>query len=170
MATNMYLKITGPNVDGESKDLDHEKWIEVLSYQHGVSQPTSATASTSGGRTTERCHHQDLVITKYMDASTPILNKHCCQGTHLTTIELKCYRATTDGDKPVEYMAYKLENSIISSVTVGGGPGDIPVETVTFNYGKITWVYKPQAEVAPGGVENGTNIPASWDLVTNQAA
>ena len=170
MATNMYLKITGPNIDGESQDSAHQKWIEVLSYTHGVSQPTSATASTAGGRSTERCHHQDLTITKYMDASTPILNKFCCTGTHITTIELKCYRATADSSQPVEYMAYKLENSIISSVSVGGGPGELPVETVTFNYGKISWTYKPQAEVAPGGVENGTNIPASWDLVTNTAA
>lgn len=170
MATNMYLKISNPNIDGESKDSAHDKWIEVLAYNHGVSQPTSATASTGGGRTTERCHHQDFTITKYMDAATPILNKHCCTGTHIATIELKCYRATADGSQPVEYMAYKLENSIISSVSVGGGAGDLPVETVTFNYGKISWTYKPQAEVAPGGVENGTNIPASWDLVTNQAA
>ena len=170
MATNIYLKITEPNIEGESKDSEHDKWIEVLSFSHGVSQPTSATASTGGGRTTERCNHQDLTVTKYMDASTPILNKTCCQGSHIKEIELKCYRASADGNKPVEYMTYKLENSIISSVSVGGGTGDLPVETVTFNYGKITWTYKPQAEVAPGGVENGTNIPASWDLVTNTAS
>src|SRR5262245_6480292 len=125
MATNMYLKITGPDIPGESKDKDHDGWIEVLSYNHGVSQPTSATASTGGGRTVERCHHQDFTIAKYMDKSTPILNKTCSLGSHITSIELKCYRATGDGTAPVEYMAYKLENSIISSVSVGGGAGDL---------------------------------------------
>jgi type VI secretion system secreted protein Hcp len=170
MATNMYLKITSPDIKGESRDSTHADWIEVLSYSHGVSQPTSATASTSGGRTVERCHHQDFTITKYMDASTPILNRTCCQGAHIQTIELKCYRATADGNAPVEFMTYKLENSIISSVSVGGGAGDLPVETITFNYGKITWTYKAQAEVAPGGIESGSNVPASWDLVNNTAA
>lgn len=170
MATNMYLNITEPNITGESQDSKHKNWIEVLSYSHGVAQPASATASVSGGRTVERCQHQDFTITKYMDSSTPILNKTCCLGSHIKTIELKCYRATADGGEPVEYMAYKLENSIISSISVGGGAGDLPVETVTFNYGKITWTYKPQTELAPGGVENGTNIPASWDLINNTAA
>ena len=34
MAVDMFLKIDG--VDGESTDSAHDKWIEILSYSHGL--------------------------------------------------------------------------------------------------------------------------------------
>ncbi|MCU7860874.1 MAG: type VI secretion system tube protein Hcp, partial [Candidatus Thiodiazotropha sp. (ex Lucinoma kastoroae)] len=39
MAVDMFMKIEG--VDGESTDDAHNKWIELLSFSHGVSQPVS---------------------------------------------------------------------------------------------------------------------------------
>lgn len=166
MATNMYLEISDPKIEGESTDEIHPNQIEVLSFSHGVSQPTSATVSVAGGRTTERCHHQDFVISRYMDKATPELNLHCCQGTHFKKIVLRCYRATGENATPVEYMVYELENNIISSISVGGGAGDLPVETITFNYGKISWTYTTQGHTAPGG--KGANKPTHWDLATNK--
>lgn len=46
MAVDMFMKIDG--VDGESTDDAHKKWIELLSYSHGVSQPTSGASGTGG--------------------------------------------------------------------------------------------------------------------------
>ena len=169
MAVNMYMQITEPNIPGESKDSAHEGWIEVLTYNHGVSQPASAVVSSSGGRTVERCTHQDFSITKCMDKSTPVLNKTCCEGATIKEIIVECFRSSADGSAPVKYMAYKLEHSIISGISVGGGGGDLPIEGVTFNYGKITWTYTTQAEQAPGGIENSENISNAWDLITNTA-
>ena len=39
MAYDAFLKIA--TIDGESTDSKHEKWIEVLSYSWGASQPLS---------------------------------------------------------------------------------------------------------------------------------
>ncbi len=36
MAYAMYMKVEG--VDGDSTDAAHDKWIEVVSYSHGLSQ------------------------------------------------------------------------------------------------------------------------------------
>lgn len=47
-AFDCYLKIIGPDIEGECKDADHEKWIELLSYKHGVSQPASGSRSSVG--------------------------------------------------------------------------------------------------------------------------
>lgn len=53
MAIDVYLQIDG--IKGESQDDRHKDWIEITSAQWGVIQPKSATASTAGGHTAERC-------------------------------------------------------------------------------------------------------------------
>jgi type VI secretion system secreted protein Hcp len=56
MSIDVYLQIDG--IKGESMDAGHQGWIEVISAQWGVNQPKSATASTAGGHTAERCEHK----------------------------------------------------------------------------------------------------------------
>lgn len=164
MPQDMYLKIDG--ITGESTDATHKDEVEILSYSHGVSQTTSATRSTSGGATVERANHQDFTITKYLDSSTPNLNKYCCEGKHIPAIKLTLYRASAS-EARVAYMKYDISDSIVSSVSVGGGGGDLPVETVTFNYSKIVWTYVPQDEKK--GTAGG-NLPTGWDLKENKAS
>jgi len=159
MATAYFLKIDG--VKGESTDTNHKDEIEILAYSHGVSQPTSAVASTSGGLTSGRCNHSDLSVSKLLDVASPTLNQLCCTGKHVGKVELVCERS--DGDKRVPYYKITLTDVIISSVQLSAG-GEIPSESVTFNYGKIEWVYTKQnlAGGAAGGKSTG-----SWDLSKN---
>lgn len=74
MAIDVYLQIEG--IKGESQDSAHQGWIELSSVNMGVIQPRSATASTSGGHTAERCEHRTLSISKLADLSSPILMQH----------------------------------------------------------------------------------------------
>ena len=69
MAIDVYLQIDG--IKGESQDSIHQGWIELLSAQLGVLQPKSATASTAGGHTAERCEHRSITVTKLADLSSP---------------------------------------------------------------------------------------------------
>ena len=39
-------------------------------------------------------------------------------------------------------MTYTLENAMVSSVSLNAGGNDLPVESVTFNFTKITWSYQ----------------------------
>lgn len=55
MALDVYLHIDG--IKGESADSGHQGWSELTSAIWGVKQPKSATASTGGGHTAERCEH-----------------------------------------------------------------------------------------------------------------
>lgn len=70
MATDVYLQIDG--IKGESQDTAHQGWIEVTSAQWGIAQPRSATASTGGGHTAERCEHRTLALSKLADLSSRI--------------------------------------------------------------------------------------------------
>ncbi|MHC4229659.1 MAG: Hcp family type VI secretion system effector [Planctomycetota bacterium] len=136
MAADTFLKIDG--IEGESTDAKHTKQIEVLSYSHGVSQMGSASDSTAGAKSTGRCDHQDFSIVKELDKASPELNLQCCKGTHIKEMTLELCSAT--GDKS-PYMRYLFEGVIISSISIGGGGGGLPTESVTFNYNKINWIY-----------------------------
>jgi type VI secretion system secreted protein Hcp len=162
MAFDCFLKIDG--IDGESTDSKHASWIEVLSFSHGMSQPVSAVQSTAGGAAAARVNMQDFVVAKHIDIASPKLAEACCTGKHFGSVLVELCRA--GGDK-LKYMEYKLTNSIISSVTVGGAPGgaeDVPVEQVSFNFGKLEWKYTQQKRADGGG---GGNASAGWDLQKN---
>ncbi len=162
MAADNFLKIEG--INGESTDDKHKGWIEVLSYNWGVSQMASGTASSSGGGAVQRADFQDLSIVKLMDSASPLLFRACAIGEHIGEVTLELCRA--GGDK-LRYMEYKLTNVIISSVTIGGGGGGEPTEAVSFNYGRIKQTYTKQARKGGGAAGN---IEAGWDLEKNEVA
>lgn len=164
MAFDSFMKIDG--IPGESTDDKHKDWIEVLSYSSGVSQPASGSASSGGGRSAERANFQSFSIVHTLDKASPKLALFCARGEHIKEITLELCRAS--GDK-VKYMEYKLNDAIVSSVIPGGssqGGDPLPVEAVTFNYGKITWTYT-ETDHATGKPKG--DVITGWDLTANKA-
>jgi type VI secretion system secreted protein Hcp len=165
MAFDAFLKLDG--VPGESTDSKHKDWIEILSYSHGVSQMGSGSQSSGGARSAERCNVQDFSIVKTLDKASPKLNLFCCNGTHIKEVVITLNRATGDKQK---YMEYKLSDVIISSVRPGGsskGGEALPLEEVSFNFGKIEWVYTETDHQT--GKPKG-DVKTNWDLVQNKGA
>ena len=165
MAFDCFLKIDG--VPGECTDDKHKDWIEVLSYSHGVSQPSSGSVSSGGARSAERCDHQDLSVVKTLDKASPKLSLFCCNGTHVKEVKVELCRATGNKEK---YMEYIMSDVIISSVRPGGssqGGETLPLEEVSFNYGKIEWAYV-ETDHKTGKPKGSTK--SHWDLVTNKGA
>lgn len=160
MAVDMFLKIEG--VDGESTDDAHDKWIEILSFNHGVTQPASG-ASATGGRTGGRADFQNLMVSKTIDNSTPDLCIKCAKGEHIPKVELELCLAA--GDKHT-FMKYTLEDCIVTSVSPGGATtGETkPLEAVTFAYGKIKWEYTPIDHTG----KPGSTTDRTWNLETNK--
>ena len=92
-----------------------------------------------------------------------MLNQGCCEGTAYPQVDIIIGR--NDGGAVVELMRYTMKNALISSISIGGGGGDKPVETVTLNYNQITWKYTAQKpEVGKEG-----NVDGKWSLSTNKA-
>jgi type VI secretion system secreted protein Hcp len=163
MAFDCFIKIEG--IPGESTDAKHKDYIEVLSYSHGLSQPASGSASSGGGRSAERCDHADFSIVKTLDKTSPKLALYCCNGTHIPKINVELCRASGAKQK---YMEYVLSNSIVSSVRPGGssqGGEELPLEQVSFNYGKIEWVYT-ETDHDTGKAKG--DVKAYWDLTKNE--
>jgi type VI secretion system secreted protein Hcp len=158
--SDTYMQIDG--LKGESTDSEHKDWIELLSFNHAISQPASATANSAGGGTTGRCQHSDYSITKYVDLASPKLYELASSGKHIKNVTIEMLRAS--GDKRVKYMVVVMEQVVISHVAPAGG-GDFPSESVSFNYGTIKWTYTQQKRTDGSG---GGNQAAGWSLVENK--
>jgi type VI secretion system secreted protein Hcp len=158
-----YLKIDG--VPGESSMTGFEDQIEVLSYSHGIVQPSAGSRSSAGGGTTGRCEHHDFTIVKEVDKATPLICGKCSDGKHIDNVVLTLCRA--GGTTPVAFMEIKMTDVVISSVQPSGSKEGLPIESVAFNYGKIEWVYTQQKRK---GGEGGGKTTASYDLTKGRGA
>jgi type VI secretion system secreted protein Hcp len=163
MAIDVYLQIDG--IKGESADDRHRDWIECQTVQWDVAQPKSATASTGGGHTAERCEHSDIVFSKLADLSSPILLQTCSQGKTIPRAKFEFMRADGQGER-VKYYEIELENVLIGSVSPAVGEGDILGESVGLKFSKVKWRYTQQK--ITGGA--GGNTSGGWDLATNKTA
>ncbi|HWM89363.1 MAG TPA: type VI secretion system tube protein Hcp [Thermoanaerobaculia bacterium] len=164
MASNMYLKFEEPAIEAGSTAAEHKAEIEILSWNHGFTQPTSPTRSTAGSGTVEQATHHNMSFTKYLDAATHSLLKYCWSGKQIGKATLTCYRSSgAEDNKPVEYLKVVMEHVIISNYSVSGGPGDIPVENVSLDYGIVQYNYADQKE--SDGTGEGAK-PAKHNLET----
>ncbi|MFZ4408571.1 MAG: Hcp family type VI secretion system effector [Paracraurococcus sp.] len=166
MAGNMFIKFETPNITGESTDSSHSGEIQVLSWSHSFNQPTSPTRSSAGGGTVEQANHSDFSFTKYTDSATDDLLKICWSGQQIQKGTFTAYRS--DGNNnPVKYLEIIMEFIIVSNVSLSGGTGDIPTETIALSYGKVTYNYIPQKEA--DGTGDGVQ-PVSHDLQKQEVA
>jgi len=148
----------GPDVRGESKLEGFAGKMELLAFSHGVAM--QVTGDFGGPeRTSGRPQHQDLAVTKHLDSASPLLNQSCCEGRVFPQVEIIALRA--DAGHFTEVLRYTLKNVLISSISVGGGGGDRPVETLTLNYTQIGWKYSAQKP-------DGGGAEGSWNLAANR--
>lgn len=163
MAIDVYLQIEG--IKGESTDQGHDGWIELTSAQWGVKQPKSATVSTAGGHTAERCEHSSITITKLADLSSPILMQTCSTGRTIPKAKLEFMRADGQGT-PVKYYEVELENVLIGSMNQAVHEGGILHDSIGLKFAKVRWKYTQQK--IGGGT--GGNTTGGWNLATNRIA
>ncbi|XYJ08949.1 Hcp family type VI secretion system effector [Telluria sp. B2] len=161
MAIDVYLQIDG--IKGESMDDKHKDWIECTSVTWGVKQPRSATASTGGGHTAERCEHEEVVIDKLADLSSPVLLQTCSAGKTIPKAKLEFMRADGQGDR-IKYFEIELENVLIGAIKPKVEEGAIIQEKVGLKFSKIKWKYTQQK--VTGGA--GGNTSGGWDLAANK--
>lgn len=163
MAIDVYLYIEG--IKGESADDRHKDWIECKSVNWGVEQPKSATASTGGGHTAERCEHRDIVVSKLADLSSPILLQTCAAGKTIPKAKFEFMRADAQGER-VKYFEIEIDNVLIGQVAPSVAEGDILAEQVGFKFSRVRWKYTQQR--ITGGA--GGNTSGGWDLSSNRVA
>lgn len=159
MAFDCFMKIK--DIDGESTDEKHKKWIEVHSFSFGATQFVGASPSTAGGRSSERVDISAVTVVKDLDKASPKIFAKCCNGEHIKEVIIELCRSS---GKKQKYMEYKLEDVLVESYSPSGG-GGVPTEAISLNPGKITLTYT--ATNAETGKAEG-NVTANWDVTNNK--
>ncbi len=142
MAYDAFLKFEG--INGESLDAKHKDWIEVLSFSWGVSQPHS-----SSGQLTGHVVPEDFSFTHAVDKASPKLMLACAQGDSINEVDVS-FRKAGSGGGGIDYLKYSFFDVFLSSVSPGGQSravqvkleDAVPMEEVTFNYGKVMIDYQ----------------------------
>ena len=115
----------GNDIKGESSTPGFENKIELLSFRHG---------DAMSGR-----DFKDMTVTKYLDTVTPVLHRAAMEAKVFPRVDIIIGRS--DAGRVSVLLRYIMKNVVISSVSVEGGSGDVPVETVRLKYDSISWDY-----------------------------
>ena len=156
MAADFFLKLEG--IDGESIDAEKKDHIELVSWSWGVSQSGTAHGFGGGGAGAGKASAQDFTFNMYMNKASPDLMLICATGKHIPTGELFCRKA---GDGQKEFLVIKFTDLMVSAYSTGGQDGaGIPVESISLNFAKVEFDYKPQKEdgTMGGSVKRGYNF------------
>lgn len=163
---NIFMRFEGGDtkIESETRDGKHPNWLEIASWSHALKQPRSATASTAGGHTAERCNHADMEFVKEIDSSSPSLWLACSQGDTFNKVNIEFYRAS--GNESLRYLEIVLNNAIVSSVMTYVESEGIPHERFSLQYASVKWIYTTQ------GIDGKkcANNPQVWSLSKNKAS
>ena len=163
MANDFFLKLEGPDLEGESMDSQHTDEISIDSWTWGMNQSGTMHVAKGGGA--GKVDVQDLSLSHKLDKASPNLMQHCCKGTQFETATLVCRKASGDGGQ-LEYLTMVMKHVIITSVQGGGSEGDDDLfESFTLNFGEYTSTYVPQDNDGSALPEVG---PVGWNMQTNE--
>ena len=123
----------GKNIKGDVTIPAFKEWIELNSFQFGVSR---AVSSGAGGATRESSSPSisEIVVTKYFDKSSAKLYQDALAGTFDTKVQIKMTATTKMGVDT--FLTYELTDCGVSSYSQSSG-GDAPTESLSLNYTKI---------------------------------
>lgn len=173
---DIYIDFGAGEIQGEVRDeiFKTKKAIEVHSWTHKITQPKSATASTSGGHSAERCEHGEMIFTKEIDKASPQLWMASSSGTIYKLVKISFFRAVGGSDATVttknarqEYLTITLRNVLVSHVNSTVSGEGLPAEEFGLKYSAVKWEYR---ESKIDGVANSSvDRVGQWDLALNVA-
>ena len=155
----IYMKFG--SVNGNVTTEGFKNWIELNSFQFGVSRGVSSGA---GGATRESSAPSisEIVVTKLFDVSSAKLYQDLVAGSFDTKVEIKM--TTTTKTKVETYLTYELTDCGVSSYSQSTG-GDNPVESLSLNFVKIMVTPTPLDQ--SGQIKKGDVV--SYDLLAMKA-
>jgi type VI secretion system secreted protein Hcp len=146
VASDIFAKIG--SIKGESLDAKHKDEVEVLSWSWGVSQ--AGSPGTGGGAAAGKASFSDFHFTHYIDKATPQLLRACATGEHFKEATVTTRKA---GRGQQEYLIIKMSDVLVTSVQPALSGGDVGVESVSVQAGKVALEYRPQK--ADGSLDAG---------------
>jgi type VI secretion system secreted protein Hcp len=149
-------------IPGDVTTAGHEQWIEITSWQFGVSRAMTSSSASAADREGSTPSVSEVVVTKVTDGASTNLFRASLgfgQGGEGKTVKIDFCK--TDVSQPEPYLQFELDNTLVSGWTASSG-GDRPTESVSLNFTKITM------NNIGMGAANATGQPdrATYDLST----
>ena len=116
----VFVKYDG--VDGESKDANHDKWIDVLGIDWGSHRPGGGATGAAANRLGGSAQNMRLTLTLPYEKSSPKLQEKCLAGLLLPAVQM---HVGAPGRGQQTKYAYKLKKVMVTSYQVhapGYGP------------------------------------------------
>lgn len=107
-------------IDGESKDANHDRWIDIVSVDWGAHQPGGGNA----GRRRSSAVLEDMVLTMDYDKASPKLQEKCLKGAIVPKLEIE-FTASFGGARAT-YLRYELKNVMITSYEINSSDEGAP--------------------------------------------
>lgn len=138
---DFYLKID--TIEGESEATGFEKQMQIESWSFGATN--AGTAKTGTGLGAGKVSLQDFHFVIENGKASVQLFLATCKGNHIPQAILSC-RVTGGDGNPYTYYKVTFGDLVISSFQTGAsnGSGVKPMESVSFNFTKITHEYFQQ--------------------------
>ena len=144
--------------DGESKDSNHDKWIDVLSIDWGAHKPGGGMTGQSrrrGGAVVE-----DITLTIEYEKASPKIMEKCLKGEVIPKLEIE--QTANYGGSRATYLRYELKNVMVTSyqTNASGQSEDPPTVVVGNNFEEVKVTY---TEFDDKGKNKG-NVEIEWKV------
>ena len=154
------------DIQGESTDANHDKWILIQSMSSPIFR-----SIPEGAKDNERSFGEttlgDIVVVRQLDKSSVKLQEACANGTFFGQVDIEF--TTQASGSGTTYLKYILKDVIVSSYSFhGNSSGDpIPSEEVSLSYTEVEWTYTiiDSSGSAAGNVAAGFN-PGTGESTT----
>ena len=148
------------DIEGQSTDQGHDKWINIDSISTPIQRsvpPGAKDQERTRGTTTLH----DITLSRPLDKSSVKLAEACAKGTFFPEVEIHLSTQVKNKEEP--YLKYKLKNVIVTSYSFSGNAfGEVqPTETLTLNFTEIEWTY---VTIDPNTGDKKGSVAAKYDL------
>jgi type VI secretion system secreted protein Hcp len=123
------------SINGAVTTEGFSKWIELNSFQWGVSRSIGTAARGSTTREHSEPSLGEVTVTKLTDVATPKLLLDAVAGKLDNKVTIKL--TTTTKGKVETFLTYEMENTGLSHYSLSSG-GDAPMESLSLNFTKIS--------------------------------
>ena len=148
------------SIAGDVTTAGFETWTELQSFQWGVGRGVGSAMSGAMSRESSVPSISEIVVTKNMDAAPPALWTDSVAGMFNTAVTITF--TTTSAGQTEKFLSYELTDCGLSGYSMSSG-GDMPSESLSLNFAKISWTLTP---IEVDGT--GTPITQGYDLTQSK--
>lgn len=151
---------------GSSLEKSHKDWIEFESFSWYVSIPYGGGGGGGGGAGAGKPVFSDFYWTQFADKSITDLFSAAGSGKNLDKATIELTTAGGKGER-IKYFQMTFENVVLTSLSLGGSSGSIPLLQGSFAFGLIEMEYWT---IDPNTGKTTSSGKTGFDLINNSGS